>query len=94
MRMLTVLLCVAATTAWAQNRTVKGTVIGPDNAPVIGATVFATDGKNVHAILAGTTTDYNGQYSLSIPANAAEITVEFIGYETETAKIGGGDFCL
>ncbi len=98
MRMLTVLLCVAATTAWAQNRTVKGTVTGPDNAPVIGATVFATDGKNVHAILAGTTTDYNGQYSLSIPANAAEITVEFIGYETETAKIGGGvsayDFTL
>ncbi len=98
MRMLTVLLCVAATTAWAQNRTIKGTVTGPDNEPVIGATVLVTDGKNANTALAGTTTDYNGQYSLSIPANAAEITVKFIGYETQTAKIGGGiavyDFAL
>lgn len=87
---LTALLCVTASAVSAQNRTITGRVVGPDDAPVIGATVFATDGQHKSSPLAGATTDANGKYSLSVPANAAEITVQFIGYETQTQKIGGG----
>ena len=61
-----------------------------DSSPVIGASIFVTDGQHKTSPLAGTTTDVNGKYSLSIPANAAEITAQFIGYESQTQKIGGG----
>jgi len=87
---LAALFCVAATAVSAQNRTVTGTVIGPDSQPVIGATVFATDGKNVKSPLAGTTTNLDGRFTLNVPANAAQLTVQFIGYEDETQPIGGG----
>lgn len=95
---LTALLCMATTLASAQNRTVTGTVVGPDGQPVVGATVFATDGQKVNVPLAGTTTDADGRYSLSIPAHARAISAQFIGYEQETVQIGGGrnvyDFSL
>lgn len=95
---LTALFCMAATVVSAQNRTVTGTVVGPDNLPVVGATVFATDGQKVNVPLAGTTTDANGRYSLSIPANARAISAQFIGYEQQTISLGGGrnvyDFSL
>ncbi len=95
---LAALFCVAATTASAQKRTVTGTVIGPDKQPVIGATVFASDAQKGSLPLAGTTTDLDGRFSLSIPAEAVSMTAQFIGYEAETLQIGGGktvyDFAL
>ena len=95
---LTALFCVAATAASAQTRTITGTVTGPDNLPVVGATVFATDGHNANVPLAGTTTDLNGQFSLNVPDGAASLTAQFIGYETQSVAIGGGrsvyDFAL
>lgn len=98
MLFLTALLCVAATAASAQTRTLTGTVIGPDNQPVVGATVFATDGHKNNVPLAGTTTDASGGYSLNVPETAAQITVQFIGYETQHVAVGGGksvyDFSL
>ena len=95
---LTALFCVTASAVSAQNRTITGRVVGSDSSPVIGASIFVTDGQHKTSPLAGTTTDVNGKYSLSIPANAAEITAQFIGYESQTQKIGGGrtafDFTL
>ncbi len=87
---LTALFCVTASAVSAQNRTITGRVIGSDDAPVIGATVFVTDGQHKTSPLAGTTTDVNGKFAMHIPANAAEITVQFIGYDPQTQKIGGG----
>ncbi|MDE5690824.1 MAG: TonB-dependent receptor plug domain-containing protein, partial [Alistipes sp.] len=95
---LTALFCVAAQAVSAQNRTVTGRVMGPDGMPVVGATVIATDSQHKNAPLSGTTTDIEGRYSISIPAAASTLTVQFIGYETQTATIGGGrsvyDFSL
>lgn len=91
---LTALFCVTAAAVSAQNRTVTGTVTGPDGEPVVGATVFVTDGQHKNVPLAGTSTDATGRYSLSIPANAAEISAQFIGYEAQTLKIGGGEIGL
>ncbi|MDE7078204.1 MAG: SusC/RagA family TonB-linked outer membrane protein, partial [Alistipes sp.] len=77
---------------------VTGRVMGPDGMPVVGATVIATDSQHKNAPLSGTTTDIEGRYSISIPAAASTLTVQFIGYETQTATIGGGrsvyDFSL
>lgn len=94
MLFLTALLCVAATAASAQTRTLTGTVTGPDNQPVVGATVFATDGHKNNVPLAGTTTDASGNYSLNVPETAAQITAQFIGYETQHLPVGGGEIGL
>lgn len=91
---LAALFCVAATAASAQTRTITGTVTGPDNLPVVGATVFATDGQKTNVPLAGTTTDANGQFSLNVPAGAAQLTAQFIGYENESVALGGGEIRL
>lgn len=91
---LTALFCVTANAVSAQNRTITGRVIASDDTPVVGASVFVTDGQHKNSPLAGTTTDIDGKYSLNIPANAAELTVQFIGYESQTQKIGGGEKCL
>ncbi len=88
---LTALLCATATAVSAQNRTLTGTVMGPDGQPIIGATVFVTDGQHKNVPLAGASTDANGRFTLNAPANAAEISVQFIGYEAQTLKIGGGE---
>ena len=87
---LTALLCAAATAVSAQNRTLTGTVMGSDGQPIVGATVFVTDGQHKNVPLAGASTDANGRFSMNVPANAAEISAQFIGYEAQTLKIGGG----
>lgn len=98
MLVLTSLFCVAAHAVSAQNRSVTGRVTGPDGMPVVGATVIATDGQHKNVPLSGTTTDIDGRYSLNIPAGATTLDVQFIGYEPQTATIGGGrsvyDFAL
>ncbi len=91
MLVLTSLFCVAAHAVSAQNRSVTGRVTGPDGMPVVGATVIATDGQHKNVPLSGTTTDIDGRYSLNIPAGATTLDVQFIGYEPQTATIGGGE---
>ena len=63
--------------ALAQTK-VTGTVVSAeDNEPVIGASVLVQGQK------AGTVTDHNGQFTLSVPSGK-KITVSFIGMETQT----------
>lgn len=88
MLFLTALFCMAAGTASAQTRTITGTVLGPDKLPVVGATVIATDGVRNAAPLTGTTTDISGNYSINAPAKATTLSIQFIGYETQTMPIG------
>ncbi|GEO02722.1 SusC/RagA family TonB-linked outer membrane protein [Adhaeribacter aerolatus] len=69
--------------AWAQNKTVSGTVtddISKQGLP--GVTVLAK-GTPV-----GTSTDVNGNYTLSVPANATTLVFSFIGYTTIERAIG------
>ena len=69
--------------ALAQNKQVSGTVTGPDGTPVVGAAVVV-DGNT----LLGTSTDLQGKYVLSAPADAV-LAVSFIGFEEQKVAING-----
>ena len=57
--LFTLLLCLCSSLTWAQQLTIKGTVTDAENTPIIGATVM------VKGTTTGTTTDFDGNYSIS-----------------------------
>ncbi len=61
----------------AQERIVTGTVMDGEmeGEPLIGATVSIGDGK----VGQGTITDYNGHFSLKVPAGTKKLTVSYVG---------------
>lgn len=68
--------------ALAQNRQVTGTVTGSDGSPIAGATVF------VEGTSTGTTTNADGKFSFSAPADGT-LNVSFIGYASQKVAIAG-----
>lgn len=60
---------------------VSGIVTDETYAPLIGAMV------TIPGTTIGTITDIDGKYSLSLPANAKQITINYIGYKSETCNI-------
>ncbi len=77
-KLITLFFCLAAYSVVAQNATLKGSVKDKNNNAVIGANILASPGTN------GTITDYNGDYSLSLPAGTYKITVSYIGYTSQS----------
>ena len=75
-------LCMG--TALAQTK-VSGTVFSQDDGqPIIGAAV-KVDGTS-----AGMLTDVNGRFSLTLPEGKNQITVSYLGYESQTVKAKNG----
>ena len=68
--------------ALAQNKQVSGTVTDPDGHPIAGATVF------IEGTSTGTTTNAEGKFSFSAPADGM-LTVSFIGYAPQKVAISG-----
>lgn len=69
---------VADTPPAGKDRTVRGTVISSaDNQPIAGASVL------VEGTTIGVLTDADGNYALRLPADAREVTFQFLGYETK-----------
>lgn len=69
----------------AQERTVTGTVTSQeDGAPLAGVTVM------VPGTTTGTTTDANGQYSLTVPSGTSQLEFKYIGFAAQTLPIGSG----
>ncbi len=70
------------TTAWAQDRTVTGTVTGEDGLGL----------PQVSVILKGTTngvpTDVDGKYRLSVPASGGVLVFRYLGYTTQEITVG------
>ena len=64
-----------------QGNRISGKVLDNKGEPVIGATV------KVKGAAAGTITNYNGEYSLEVPANST-LTVSYIGYKSTEINIG------
>ena len=77
-----VLAGLSASYAFAQTRSISGTVVDSQNVPIIGASVMVVGQSNV-----GTITDLDGRFSLNVPAGAS-ISVSFIGYETQVVATG------
>ncbi|MCL2028405.1 MAG: TonB-dependent receptor [Bacteroidales bacterium] len=68
-------------TAFAQ-RTISGTVHDQQGEPVPFATV-AVPGSTT-----GATTDFDGRFSLNVPAGATSIQISFIGFKRQTIELG------
>lgn len=84
-RMTLFFLCLVTSIGWAmaQNRTVKGTVISSeDNEPLIGANVVVVGNTTI-----GAATDLDGNFTLSVPANAKMLRVSYSGMTTKEVAI-------
>ena len=77
---LFVLLSVAVS---AQNIKVSGTVKDASGAPLYGATVMLQGNRTT-----GTSTDFDGNYTLTVPANGTLIAT-MVGYAEQTAPVNG-----
>jgi TonB-dependent starch-binding outer membrane protein SusC len=72
----------AASLSWAQERIVTGKVTAADDGqPVPGANIL------VKGTSTGTSTDVNGQFSISVGANAM-LVVSYIGYANQEVAVG------
>ena len=82
--MFMISLFLFAGSALAQTK-VSGTVLSQeDGQPIIGAAV-KVDGTST-----GMLTDVNGRFSLTMPEGKNQITVSYLGYESQTVKAKNG----
>src|SRR5688572_30111789 len=63
-------------------RTISGTVTGPDGAPLIGVTVL------VKGTSVGTVTDFDGNYTLTVPEGQNTVVFSYTGYESMEVPLG------
>ena len=68
--------------AMAQNIQISGVVIDVVGDPLIGVSVLVKGGTK------GTSTDYNGFYTISAPADGT-LVFSYVGMDTQEVKIGG-----
>jgi TonB-linked SusC/RagA family outer membrane protein len=64
-------------------RTITGTVTGPDSKPVVGASVI------VKGTTVGTTTNDQGAFSIIVPANRDVLIITYVEYEVNEVTITG-----
>jgi len=70
-----IFLNIAVAHAFAQKRTITGTVLDEqDNQPLTGATIIETGTTN------GAMADADGNFALSVSGNTKSLTVKYIGY--------------
>ena len=79
--LLIAILLLFGATVFAQ-RTITGTVVDNIGEPVPFATV------GVVGTTIGTTTDFDGRFSLNVPADAQRISVSFMGFESRIIELG------
>ena len=65
--------------------TVKGKVIDGDSQPVIGAAV------TIQGTTTGVGTDFDGNFSLTVPNEDTVLEIAFLGYSTQQVKVGKQD---
>lgn len=75
------LLLFLTGSTWAQ-RTISGKITSDEGDPLIGATILAK-GTSV-----GTTTDIDGNYSLSVPQEVTMLVISYTGYRSIEKPIG------
>lgn len=65
-----------------QGRTIKGQILDEAGEPLIGVSVV------VKGTSIGTITDFDGNYSLDVPAGNNVIVISYIGYQTKEITLG------
>ncbi|MCD8043735.1 MAG: TonB-dependent receptor [Tannerellaceae bacterium] len=76
------LLCIAILSAKAQGQHITGKVVDPSGEEIIGANV------SIKGTTTGTVTDFEGNFSLQVPASGT-LVVSYIGYKTYETPLGG-----
>ncbi len=61
--------------------TIMGTIIDVDKTPIYGANVI------IQGTTIGTTTDFDGKYTLKVPTSATSLTFSYLGFTTKTVLI-------
>ena len=69
--------------AMAQDRSIKGEVLGTDQSPLIGASVMVKGTKM------GTLTNDQGQFQLNVPDGSNTLIISYLGYATQEIQING-----
>lgn len=64
-----------------QTKTVKGTIIDESGEPLIGVSIV------VKGTSTGTITDFNGNFSINLPAGRKELVISYIGYKEQTVTV-------
>lgn len=77
-----VLALLTSLWAFAQDRTISGTVKDDQGQPLPGASVYVKDNPTV-----GTVTDANGSFTLTVPEGAT-LVVDFVGYQQQVIPVG------
>lgn len=72
-----------AVQAVMQTKTVKGTVLDENGEPLIGVSIV------VKGTSTGTITDFDGKFSINLPAGSKELVVSYIGYKEQTVAVTG-----
>lgn len=80
--LMLIFLLGIASISWAQT-TVTGTVTDEQNIPLPGATVLEKGTTN------GTTTDFDGNYTISVANGDAILEFSYIGYSTTEVSVNG-----
>ena len=76
------MLAAACLTAAAQTKTVRGTVTDEEfGDPLMGATIKAVGSGE------GTTTDLDGNFTLTLPASVSQVVVSYVGYVSQTLPV-------
>ena len=78
----TLLALFIAITSFAQEITIKGTVLDETDAPLIGATIRVKDTQK------GVITDFDGKFSIKA-GSSATLVVSYIGYQNQEIKLKG-----
>ena len=90
MKKLFLLLAALITTiaVMAQNQSISGVVTSADGEPLVGATVMGV-GTQI-----GTSTDVDGNFSLSLPASVKKLQVAYVGMTTREVNITPGKMTI
>lgn len=73
--LLLMLVFGAMTVAFAQMRTITGTVVDENGDPAIGVNVYVKSAETI-----GTETDIDGKFSLDVPEKTNKIVFSYLGY--------------
>ena len=82
-KLILAFLCLGAAWSLSAQTTVKGIVTDESGEPLIGAGVF------VEGTTIGTVTGLDGDYELTVPADAVNLVYSFIGLADQTVPING-----
>ena len=81
--MLTVMAMLLVAPAALAQSTVTGTITDEDGNALVGAALL------VKGTTVGTFSDADGKYSLTVPKGRDTLVVSYVGYESQTVRIGG-----